>query len=316
MSRWWPLHALTRTILPLPVVPKRFDAPLWLFILGICSIPYGSCAISQLRCAALAGFWRSPPAYRCRLSRLELAGCGVASAGLPDSFLFARLVVALLGLWFVRRGHHERHLLAFQQRLPLDRSVLADLLREADQQVAAQICVADFAAPELDRHLDPVAFLEKLDRAPDLGVEITLADLDLEPDLLEFDRALVAPGFLLTASLLVLELAIVEQTRDRWRGHRSDLDQIVASLLREPEGIRSGHHARLVSLFIHDPDLRDADHLVDSQLSTQARSLKRLSDVGSRRHATITRRRSVARGNIARRAAAQPCGMIGPASTH
>src|SRR4051794_25394456 len=35
MSRWWPLQAFTRTSLPLPVVPKRFDAPLWLLIFGI-----------------------------------------------------------------------------------------------------------------------------------------------------------------------------------------------------------------------------------------------------------------------------------------
>src|SRR4029079_1190651 len=186
-------------------------------------------------------------------------------------------------LWFVRRGHDQRHLLAFQQGLPLHHSVLAYLLRKTDEQIATQVSVADFAAPELDRDLDPVAFLEELDCAADLGVEITFADLDLDPYLFEFNRALVASGFLLSASLLVLDRAIVEQARDRWGGHRCDLDQIVASLLREPEGVRSGHHAHLVSLFVHDPDLRDADNFVDSQLSTQARSLKRLSDVDSRR---------------------------------
>src|SRR3954465_10207750 len=34
ISRWWPLQALTRMPLPLPVTPIRFWAALWLFILG------------------------------------------------------------------------------------------------------------------------------------------------------------------------------------------------------------------------------------------------------------------------------------------
>src|SRR6188474_2200624 len=34
ISRWWPLQALTRMTLPLPVTPIRFWAALWLFILG------------------------------------------------------------------------------------------------------------------------------------------------------------------------------------------------------------------------------------------------------------------------------------------
>ncbi len=132
--------------------------------------------------------------------------------------------------------------------------------------------VAHLAAPELDRDLDPVAVLQELDGAADLGVEVALADLRLEPDLLELDRPLVAAGFLLAAGLLVLELAVVEQTRDRRSGHGGDLDEVDAPLLRESESLTGGHDAQLAPVFVHDPHLRDADHLVDAQVSTQARS--------------------------------------------
>ena len=60
-------------------------------------------------------------------------------------------------------GHHDRHLLAFQQRLSLDLRVIADLLREADQEISAEVRVTDLSSTELDRHLDPIAFLQELD---------------------------------------------------------------------------------------------------------------------------------------------------------
>ena len=86
----------------------------------------------------------------------------------------------------------------------------ADQVSEAHKEVATQISVTDLAAPELDRDLDPVAVLEKLDRASNLGLEVAFADLDLDPDLFEVDRALVLAGLLLLARLFVLELAVVE----------------------------------------------------------------------------------------------------------
>ena len=93
-------------------------------------------------------------------------------------------------------------------------AVLRDQLPEPRQQVPPDVGVTHLAAPELDRDLDPVAVLEELDGASDLGIEVALADLRLEADLLEFDRTLVPPGFLLLAGLLVLELPVVEELDD------------------------------------------------------------------------------------------------------
>ena len=95
-------------------------------------------------------------------------------------------------------------------------------------------------------------------------------DLYFEPYLFELDRPLMAAGFLFAAGLLVLELPVIEEPGDGRGRHRGDLDEIEASLLRNTESLRRGQHAHLIALFIHDPHLRDANHLVDAELSTQA----------------------------------------------
>ena len=157
--------------MPLPVTPKRFWAPLWLFILGTC--------LSLLLPRAPTG----------RPSGSGLAaGVGAATgsaAGTPSS---ASLLGVRLGTVVLRRGavifglcvdvttiDIER---AFQDRLALDVAVLRDQLREACQEVPPDVGVADLAASELDGDLDPVALLQEVDGAADLGVEVTLADLD------------------------------------------------------------------------------------------------------------------------------------------
>ena len=54
---------------------------------------------------------------------------------------------------------------------------------------------------------------------------------------------------------------------------RQDLDEVDALVLREPESVAGGHDPQLAPIFVHDPHLRDADHLVDAQVSAQASSL-------------------------------------------
>ena len=151
--------------------------------------------------------------------------------------------------------------------------MVLDQVPEPCQQVPPDVGVTHLAAPELDRHLDPVAVLQELDRAPDLGVEIALADLRLEADLLEVDGPLVPPCLLVATCLLVLELAVVEKLGNRRSRHRRNLDEVVPSLLRHLEGLVRGQHAKLSPLLVDDPQLGHADHLVDAQIFAQARIL-------------------------------------------
>lgn len=127
--------------------------------------------------------------------------------------------------------------------------------------------------PEPDGHLDAIAVLQELDRPVDLRVEVALADLRRQADLLEGDRALLALGLLLALRQFVLVLAEVEEADHGGLRQRSDLDEVVSPILRHLEGTWCGHDTQLVSLFIDYPDLRDPDHLVDTQVSADGSPL-------------------------------------------
>ena len=146
--------------------------------------------------------------------------------------------------------------------------MILDLVREPRQEVAADLRVGQLAPAELDRDLDPVAFLEELDGPPHLRVEVALADLRLQAHFLEGHRTLFSLGFLFALRELVLVLPEIEETNDRGRGHGRDLDEVVAAFLRESERLRGRHDPTLSSFFVDDPDLGDTDHLIDAQVST------------------------------------------------
>jgi hypothetical protein len=169
------------------------------------------------------------------------------------------------------------HLLALEQRRPLDDPVILDLLGEPRQQVPPDLRVGQLATPESHRDLDPVSVLEELDRSMDLRGEVADADLRRQSDLLEGHRPLPSLGLLLALRDLVLVLAEVEKSGDRRLGHRGDLDEVQPSLLRHLEGSRRRHHTELIALFIDHPDLWDPDHLVDAQVSCYGWPLRSLA---------------------------------------
>ena len=138
---------------------------------------------------------------------------------------------------------------------------------EPFEQHPSQLGVAELAAAEADRHLDPIAVLEELDRAMDLRQEVARADLRREPHFLEGHRPLPALVLLLSLRQLVLVLPEVEEASDRRSRHRCDLDKVEAPFLRHLEGLWRGHDAQLVPLIVDHSDLWDPDHLVDAQVS-------------------------------------------------
>jgi hypothetical protein len=146
--------------------------------------------------------------------------------------------------------------------------VILDLVREPREEVTADLGMGELSPAELDRNLDPVPFLQKLDGPPDLRIEVALADLGLQADLLEGHRTLFSLGFLFALGELVLVLPEIEETNDRRRCHGRDLHEVVAAFLRESECLQGRHDPALSSFFVDDPDLGDADHLIDAQVST------------------------------------------------
>src|SRR6476659_321256 len=293
--------------LPEPVTPIRFWAALWLFILGtVASLSCGHrlrgrdcrsfrCSLGRGSgsCARTVGFtravgfravgfravglchrhrWIRRRYGRCRLRRLRSPAVdrGRIGGDLVDRVFAVRRVVALR---LVHRCHRDVHRLAFEQRRALRDPVILDPVHEPRDQVPPDLRMGQLASSEADGHLDPVTILEELDRPMDLRVEVADADLRREANLLARHRALLALGFLLPLRELVLVLPEVEEPDDRRGGHRSDLDEVVASILRHLEGLGRGHDTQLCTLFIDHPDLWDPDHLVDTQVSTDGSPL-------------------------------------------
>ena len=133
--------------------------------------------------------------------------------------------------------------------------------------------MGQFPSPELDCDLDAIAVLQELDCPPYLRVEIADADLRLEPDFLEGNRALLSLGFLLAFGQLVLVLTEVEEARHRRTGQRCNLYQVEPPLLRKPQGVGRSHDTELATVFIDDPNVEHADHLIDAQVSANGESL-------------------------------------------
>ena len=91
----------------------------------------------------------------------------------------------------------------------------------------------------------------------DLRPQLDLADVDL---LLVLARGL---GLLL---LLVLVLRVIEQAGDRRARVGRDLDQVEIALLRHRQGLIGLDDADLAAVLVDEPDLGDADALVDPGL--------------------------------------------------
>ena len=89
--------------------------------------------------------------------------------------------------------------------------MILDLVRELAEELPPEVRVRQLAAAKLDGHLDPVALLEELDCPAHLRVEVTLADLRLQADLLELDGPGLPLRLLVAFGQLVLVLAVSTQ---------------------------------------------------------------------------------------------------------
>ncbi|GAB2455108.1 hypothetical protein GCM10007967_06430 [Xylanimonas ulmi] len=92
-------------------------------------------------------------------------------------------------------------------------------------------------------------------------------DLEAEADLLENRVGLVTPRLTRLHVGLVLELAEVHELGDRRTSVRGDLDQVEVGVLGELQGDCRGDNADLLSARTDEPDLGDADPVVDARLA-------------------------------------------------
>jgi hypothetical protein len=184
------------------------------------------------------------------------------------SILLARLQLAGRGGGLVarrrllRREHH-RHVAAVLLGALLDDREISEVLGEAVEDHLAALGVGHLAPAEHDRHLDLVAPLEEALDVALLGVVVVLGDLRPELDLADVDLLLVLAGGLLFLVLLVLVLRVVQDPGHRRLGVGRHLDEVEVAVLCHPQGVGGAHDPHLLAVLVDEPDLGDADALVD-----------------------------------------------------
>src|SRR5262249_21239098 len=170
-----------------------------------------------------------------------------------------------------RDDHH--HPAAFHVRRGLDRRDVGAQLDDAVEHLHAGLRVRDLAAAEHHREPDLVAALEEAPDMLHLEVHVVLLGLGPELDFLGLDLGRALALLLLLLRFLVLVLAVIHDPADRRKRARRDLDQIEALFLGEAQRLVRWHDAKL--LFLEDdPDLRDADAVVDAQALLGAASIE------------------------------------------
>src|ERR1035438_485620 len=102
----------------------------------------------------------------------------------------------------------------------------------------------DFAAPELDDGLDPVAFLQKTNGVVLLEIGVVVVGVGTELELLDLHHVLLLSGVVLLLLLLVLVVAEIHGLRHRRHSRWRHQDQVQAQLLRFAQGRRGGHDFR------------------------------------------------------------------------
>jgi len=162
------------------------------------------------------------------------------------------------------RGQHHDHVPAVLLRRTLDHTQLGDVVGQPLQEPVSEFRSGLLPTAEHDGHLDLVPCLEEAHDVTLLGLVVVGIDLRPELHLLDDGQHLVTtrlPGFLRT---LVLELSIVHELADRGSGLRRDLHQIEVGLLRKAHGLADRHDADLLTLGADEPDLGNADPVVDA----------------------------------------------------
>ena len=164
------------------------------------------------------------------------------------------------------RRQHQRHVATFHPGLVLDLGCRTEGNDHIVEDLAAELWVGNFTTSELQGDLDLVAFLEELLEVPHLGVEIALADLGSELDLLHRDVDGLASGLLGLLRLLVPELPVVHDPAHRRVRHRCHFDQIEVETTSHPKRLRDRLDPELASVGTDQTDFTSPDSVVDTVL--------------------------------------------------
>lgn len=190
------------------------------------------------------------------------------------------LLTSFLGAFPIRRaglrpqrGHKHDHRAAFHPRRLLDHTVGTELIGKLIEKGLPQVGVSHFATAEQDRKLNFIPGVEELGRLSPFRLEVVVVDLRPDANFFQLDDVLIPTRLALLAALLVPVLAVIHQPADRRHGVGCYLDEVEPSLTRHLERIKGRNDANLLALFVNEPNLANADALVDAGLDGSRNSL-------------------------------------------
>src|SRR5438093_2952118 len=245
LVKMWRLPACERLTEPLPRTRKRFLAPDFVFIFGICNSLFAahSGALARLRRRA-RGF-----------VALRRTGLGLVRV--------MRFRERLLG----SQQHH--HLPAFHPRERFDDGVRLQVVADPLEQPDAELLVRHFAAAETQRDLRLVAFAEKSDQVAKLDLVVAFIGPRPEFHFLDLDLLQLELCLVLLFCFAVLELAEIHDPAHRRLRRRRDFDQIKLRRFRSRDGVRQAYNAKLLAFDSHQSNFGRRDFTVDPLLLFQ-----------------------------------------------
>ena len=158
----------------------------------------------------------------------------------------------------LRRENHGE-LLAFEFRRGFHFRDIGERLGDALHDLMPQLRMRDLPAPEHQRHLHLVPFLEKTSRVPRFRHEVMFVDVRTELDLFQVNDVLLFPRLSCHLRLLELELSEVHDADNGGSSERSDFDEIESCDIGSSERCFELHDAELCAIGSDDTQRTNAD---------------------------------------------------------
>ena len=163
---------------------------------------------------------------------------------------------------FGRQDHG--HEFSFELRIGFDLRHIGELLCDPIHYLTSQLRVSDLSAPEHQRHLHFVSFLQELARVSGLGHEVVLFDSRPILHFLQVNHVLLLLRLASHLRLLELEFPVVHDAGHGRPRHRCDFYQIQSLLDRGCQSSFDIHDSELRPIGGYDSDRTDAYLFVDA----------------------------------------------------
>ena len=171
----------------------------------------------------------------------------------------------LLGAAFVG-GHYHEHGAAFHLRWDLDRGDIGQSGGDLFQIFERDLGVIHLTAAELDRHTNFVSLQQPAAGIVHLETTVRFIGLGTQADFLDFDLGLRLFGFAFFLGALINELAIIDDTADRWSCVWRYFNQIQFGVACDLQGLAYRYNTDVAAIRPDQADLRDADALIYSKV--------------------------------------------------